>query len=146
MPRLLICPCHTLTFLVRVPAVYNVDGNVAANLPGSVAERQLLESFSRMLPELLRFSSASHLLAKIPEELQAHHRVKKESGLDQTPVPVMHGGNKTRQMFNAPPAADTSASGLWDGWEDAGPSNQEGMEMAENGDDSEEIDLSALGL
>lgn len=46
-----------------------------ANLPGSIAERQLLGSFSRMLPELLRFSSASHLLAKIPEEQQAHHRV-----------------------------------------------------------------------
>ena len=45
-----------------------------ANLPGSVAERQLLGSFARMIPELLRFSSASALLAKIPEAQQAHHR------------------------------------------------------------------------
>ena len=46
-----------------------------ANLPKSVAQRDLLQSFSRMLPELLRFSSASHLLEQIPEALQAHHRV-----------------------------------------------------------------------
>lgn len=46
----------------------------ARSLPGSVAQRQLLDSFSRMLPELLRFSSAHTLLAKIPEELQRAHR------------------------------------------------------------------------
>ena len=46
-----------------------------ANLPGSVAERQVLDSFSRMLPELLRFSSSAHVLEKIPEERQARHRV-----------------------------------------------------------------------
>ena len=44
------------------------------NLPGSVAQRQLLDSFSRMLPELLRFSSAHTLPAKIPDELQRAHR------------------------------------------------------------------------
>ena len=44
------------------------------SLPGSVAERQLLASFSRMLPELLRFSSASGLLKLIPEAAQALHR------------------------------------------------------------------------
>ena len=47
-----------------------------ANLPGSVAERELLGSFSRMLPELLRFSSASELRNLIPEELREVHRKK----------------------------------------------------------------------
>lgn len=32
-------------------------------------------SFARMLPELLRFSSASRLLEHVPERLQAAHRV-----------------------------------------------------------------------
>ena len=45
-----------------------------ANIPGSRTERALHKSFSRMLPELLRFSSSARLLAQIPEELQAAHR------------------------------------------------------------------------
>ena len=57
-----------------------------ANLPGSRTERDLLASFSRMLPELLRHSSASRLLSLIPEELQRVHRP--QSG---EPVAVMHG-------------------------------------------------------
>ncbi|MGZ0213794.1 MAG: hypothetical protein ACKVI4_15080, partial [Actinomycetales bacterium] len=40
-----------------------------------VTERQLLASWSRMLPELLRFSSRAHLLADIPDELQKFHRL-----------------------------------------------------------------------
>ena len=45
-----------------------------ANIPGSRTERALNKSFSRMLPELLRFSSSSRLLTEIPDELQAVHR------------------------------------------------------------------------
>lgn len=40
-----------------------------------MTERQLLASWSRMLPELLRFSSRAHLLADIPDELQKFHRL-----------------------------------------------------------------------
>ena len=43
------------------------------SLPGSVRERDLHESWSRMLPELLRFSSKSNLLQLIPEELKTTH-------------------------------------------------------------------------
>ena len=39
-----------------------ICGTGRANLPGSVVERQLQESLSRMFPELLRFSSSSRLL------------------------------------------------------------------------------------
>ena len=53
-----------------------------ANLPGSVAERQLLGSFSRMLPELLRYSSASHLVNEFPEALRNVHRVKSAEDAD----------------------------------------------------------------
>lgn len=45
-----------------------------ANLPGSRTERALNASFYRMLPELLRFSSASRLLDHIPDGIQAVHR------------------------------------------------------------------------
>ena len=45
-----------------------------ANLPGSKTKRDLLNSFSRMLPELLRFSSNASLLKHIPEETQRLHR------------------------------------------------------------------------
>ena len=37
-----------------------------ANLPGSIVERQLHDSFSRILPELLKFSTASRLLKHFP--------------------------------------------------------------------------------
>lgn len=57
------CPLHTLTVCV-----------VFCSLPGSRTERALNESFYRMLPELLRFSSASRLLEHIPDQTQrAHH-------------------------------------------------------------------------
>ena len=66
-----------------------------ANLPGSIAERQLLESFSRMLPELLRFSSANHLLDRIPEEMQAPHRVTHNA--EPTPLPVTRTAQGARR-------------------------------------------------
>ena len=50
-----------------------------------------------MLPELLRFSSASGLLAKIPEAQQAHHR---RDGEEEAPVPAggaaVGGAKKTQ--------------------------------------------------
>lgn len=63
-----------------------------ANLPGSVTERALLESWSRMLPELLRFSSRAHLLENIPQELQDYHRLKNGSAVQQGgSMPVVDG-------------------------------------------------------
>lgn len=44
-----------------------------ANLPGAKTERHLLASFYRMLPELLRFSSASWLLQHIPKADREFH-------------------------------------------------------------------------
>ena len=45
-----------------------------ANLPGSTKERDMIASWARMLPELLRFSSRSRMLESIPEELKCVHR------------------------------------------------------------------------
>ena len=45
-----------------------------ANLPGSTRERDLLNSFSRMLPELLRHSDRADVRELISDELKAAHR------------------------------------------------------------------------
>ena len=47
-----------------------------ANLPGSTRERDLLGSFSRMLPELLRHSDRQDVLALLKDELKEAHRPK----------------------------------------------------------------------
>lgn len=44
------------------------------SLPGSRTERALNASFYRMLPELLRHSSAARLLSYIPDDVQSVHR------------------------------------------------------------------------
>ena len=105
-----------------------------ANLPGSVAERQLLESFSRMLPELLRFSSANHLLSVIPEALQEHHRRKK----DAAPPVVAVRSARQAVLSKTKPQQD-----LWEGWEDSAPVAEPASDAS---DEEEEMDLDGLGL
>jgi len=57
------------------------------SLPGSRTERDLLGSFSRMLPELLRFSSSAHLLDIIPEDLKRAHRGARVRNVEPRPQP-----------------------------------------------------------
>lgn len=45
-----------------------------ANLPGSTRERDLLHSFSRMIPELIRHSDRPDTFEIIPDELKHVHR------------------------------------------------------------------------
>lgn len=45
-----------------------------ANLPGSTRERDMLGSFARMLPELLRHSDRQDVFEKLPAHLKAAHR------------------------------------------------------------------------
>ena len=167
----------------------------ARSLPGSVTERQLLDSFSRMLPELrtppppslhacqtlakgrvacaVRFSSASQLLATIPIEQQAHHRVVRDSANDSDARDGdSHGtrdtacvgraqkhlanlGARSKPMLPEPvPAKSTS---IWDGWGDAVSLDRSvadvprSVERAPVDDDSaddadDDFDLAALGL
>lgn len=98
------------------------------SLPGSVVERQLHKSFCNMLPELLRFSSASRLLSLIPEETQKIHRTDACA-----PEP--------KRASLAGPSLETS---LWDGWGDAGGDQVD--EDKYGSSDEEDVDLSAMGL
>ena len=99
-----------------------------------------------MLPELLRFSSAHTLLDRIPEELQAHHRVAEETPV----VPAVLGPAQTAKRLKTqaeaaktsmkPPPAPVKTN-VWDGWADA---DDEATGAPLGGDD--QLDLSALGL
>ena len=129
-------------------------------------------SFARMLPELLRFSSASRLLENVPERLQAAHRVDdgaEEPGTSAGGDGVRLGATrpaKTPRTMTTPIAAaahsTTNAShtrthtsdSLWSGWSSAAPqrpsaaSSEEGEEGEEGsgGDDLDDDQLDALGL
>ena len=97
----------------------------ARSLPGSTTERQLLESFSRMLPELLRFSSAAHLLGQIPDEMQAHHRIKHALAATAVAAPAQQwsrigrSGQHRMQPQAVAPQAQQQGN-IWDGWGEAG--------------------------
>lgn len=74
-----------------------------ANLPGARTERSLHESFYRMLPELLRFSSASRLLSYIPESIQSIHRTDGSGTLPMPPMPPMPSAScATSAKFTKP--------------------------------------------
>lgn len=89
-----------------------------------------------MLPELLRFSSRSRLLEKIPEELKAVHRTRDS------------GPHTTR------PAHTTEPQELMDGWitNTTGFTEAEGEEEEGCDDEEDELDdlddsvLASLGL
>ena len=95
-------------------------------------ERQLHESFARMLPELLRYSSASRLLSLIPEQMQDIHRTDA----------VKASGAKSKAKT---PPAPASSSLLWDGWEDASEVPGAGARLYGSSDE-DEVDLSQMGL
>jgi hypothetical protein len=137
-----------------------------ANLPGSTVERELLESFSRMLPELLRFSSSQHLLKLIPEAQQLRHRVEEsassnvanatlaDASVEPTPLGRKRGeqrrtgslalpareGRPVVQESAAP--AERSSVGLWEGWSSL---DRGGVEAALEAE-TDGIDLTAFGM
>ena len=88
------------------------------SLPGSVAQRQLLDSFSRMLPELLRFSSAHTLLAKIPEDLQRAHRTDPNAAKKTQSVVVNTAKSRAIARSNKQKEVvlDQAPEDLWSGW------------------------------
>ena len=45
-----------------------------ANLPGSTRERSMLQSFARMLSELLRHSDRIDVFERMPQHLKDAHR------------------------------------------------------------------------
>ncbi len=105
-----------------------------ANLPKSVAQRDLLQSFSRMLPELLRFSSASHLLEQIPEALQAHHRLRDE-------------GSDASDATAGVAAPRRPSTDLWSGWSSLGGDTDLAPFLGDDDDDEEgDVDLTEFGF
>ena len=100
-----------------------IYGTGRGNLPGSVAQRQLLDSWSRMLPELLRFSSAHGLLAKIPEELQCAHRQDKNTAKKAPEIVADTAKNRAiarvaKKTAPVAPAAPAAPVDLWADWDD----------------------------
>ena len=57
-----------------------------ANLPGSTREREMLQSFARMVPELLRHSDRKDVLELLKPELKAAHRPRDVQRDDATAV------------------------------------------------------------
>lgn len=99
-----------------------------ANLPGSVVERQLQTSLSRMFPELLRFSSSSRLLDLVPDHLRDVHRVE---------------CSQSSSSSHTTSATDSAPSGdLWEDWQDA----EEHPRTAASADSDDDVDLSMMGL
>ena len=72
-----------------------------ANLPGSTSNNALLASWARMIPELLRFSSASRICELLPEEIRNVHR------------PSLQEREQEEERVS------TCTAGLWDGWGDS---------------------------
>lgn len=90
---------------------------------------------------MLRFSSASHILQTIPQELQDHHRVKEQvasSAVDMKPATL---GRARKLLVKGPEKQAAKTVSIWDGWDDAGPSGTGGMEESED-----ELDLHEFGL
>ena len=105
-----------------------IYGTGRANLPGSVVERELQESLSRMLGELLRFSSSARLLPLIPPHLRDAHRVN-----EIAPVAT-----------KKPPAAETSANfNIWEDWTENNQNFRINMHPQADEDD---VDLTAMGF
>jgi len=87
----------------------------------------------------VRYSSASRLLSKIPEDVQSVHRTDMVKVSRTEPV-----AGPARQR-GAPASNPPSSSLLWDGWEDA--SEVPGAAERHYGStDEEEVDLSEMGL
>lgn len=83
-----------------------------ANLPGSSNMADLLRSWSRMLPELLRFSSAAHLCNGVPSALRDAHRPRAGSAPD---APAAAPSARGDSFFDLPPMRADGAD-IWSGW------------------------------
>lgn len=130
------------------------------SLPGSVVERQLQESLSRMFPELLRFSSSSRLLEMVPEDLKNAHRPSAVSATSPPPSMqprrtlrlIEERDNRKAQAAAAAQAAPLPVADVWDGWgdgeddEDAGSAGGRVSDADLDGSDDDDLDLTEMGL
>jgi hypothetical protein len=83
-----------------------------ANLPGSTRERDMLGSFSRMLPELLRHSDRKDVFEKLPEHLKAAHRPRDVERDDAPAATHAHAAPRSTKKRAAP---SRGLNELWGG-------------------------------
>jgi len=103
-----------------------------ANLPGSTRQRDVLHSFSRMLPELLRHSDRKDMLDLIKDELKEAHRPREVQRDDATAQ--QHADHEAR------PQRSHSL------WEDVEAGNDECQGVAASWGDEDEALLDDAGF
>ena len=91
-------PIHS-NFVSRLPYQKHQkhQKNTKNSLPGSKRERDLQRSWSRMLPELLRFSANKNLMDSMPEELRFTHYPKRPGFSNQTQSNQSNQSNQSSQ-------------------------------------------------
>ena len=100
--------------------------------------------------ELLRFSSASHLLSKISEEMQAHHKVDSSARAANAeaaaPSRTLGRAGRLLQAHAEKQACPVKEkSNIWDGWSSAQPTETNLFDASDD-DGGDDLDLNALGL
>ena len=83
-----------------------------ANLPGSVRERDLLTSFSRMVSELLRHSDRPDVCEQLPERLRLCHRPRVVTRDDAPVVARSKAPMPVRDLFGAEDDVDWALAPL----------------------------------
>lgn len=113
------------------------------SLPGSLVERELQDSMSRMFPELLKFSSASRLLSLVPEHLQNAHQVE----------PSVHASSSNEARVGIGNGFNSASCDIWEGWGDGAELDVHGNQdtdalnvSASDDDDEDDVDLTAMGI
>ena len=99
--------------------------------------------------ELLRFSSASHLLAKIPEEMQAHHKIDTamRAANAEASAPCRKLGRAGRLLqshVEKQVVHVKEKTNIWDGWASAAQAQTSLFDASD--EEGEDLDLNALGL
>ena len=83
-----------------------------ANLPGSVRERDLLTSFSRMVSELLRHSDRPDVGEQLPERLRLCHRPRAVARDDAPVVARSKARVPVRDLFGGADDGDWALAPL----------------------------------
>ncbi len=113
-----------------------------ANLPGSTRQRDLLNSFSRMVPELLRHSDRSEICDLIPEHLRLCHRPQ-NAMRDDAPVLAR---SKTKTKAVAPARATVADLFGVDGDWSLGPLNPVTLDVEQEPVDDDDDMLALAGF
>jgi hypothetical protein len=109
-------------------------------LPGSTRQRDLLSSFSRMVPELLRHSDRSEICDLIPEHLRLCHRPQ-NAMRDDAPVLAR---SKTKTKAGTPARATMADLFGADGDWSLGPLNPVTLDVDQEPADEDDDDMLAL--